>query len=57
MWNTLAQQVQAGFSLTLPGLLALGAGGLLLVLRRQVRLILAGYLLALGVVEVFSVTL
>jgi hypothetical protein len=44
-------------SLTLPGLIALGAGIAILVFPRILNYIVAGYLILVGVIEIFNLRL
>lgn len=50
-----AQAADVRVNLSIPGILALIAGILLLVWPRLLRFIVAGYLILVGLVEVFNV--
>lgn len=53
---TLAQEVTANFSLSIPGLLALIAGILILAVPRMLNYIVAVYLIVIGVLQLFDLT-
>lgn len=53
----LAQGAQVDINLTLPGILALGAGVLILIFPKVLNYIVAAYLIAIGLVLIFDVTI
>ena len=53
----LAQQTAVNLNLTLPGILALIAGILILVMPRLLNYIVAIYLIVVGLIQVFGLTL
>lgn len=53
----LAQDSQVSLNLTLPGILALVAGILILVIPRLLNYIVAVYLILVGLIMIFEVTL
>ncbi len=53
----LAQDVQADVTLTLPGILALLAGILILIVPRLLNYIVAIYLIIVGLVMTFGITI
>ncbi len=48
-----AEEVEV--NLTLPGIIALGAGILILIMPRLLNYVVAGYLILVGIVEVFDI--
>lgn len=55
--HVLAQSTQVDVNLALPGILALIAGILILVMPRILNYIVAIYLILVGLVQVFGLTL
>lgn len=53
----LAQETQVALNLTLPGILALVAGLLILFIPRLLNYIVAIYLIVVGLVQIFDFTL
>ncbi len=54
----LAQQsAEVDVDLTLPGILALGAGVLILVAPRILNYVVATYLIVVGVIQIFDITI
>lgn len=54
----LAQQsAEVDVDLTLPGILALAAGVLILVVPRILNYVVAAYLIVVGVIQIFDITI
>lgn len=52
-----AQQTQIDVNLTLPGILALAAGILILIFPTILNYLVAAYLIVVGVIQIFDITL